>query len=804
MTPYRVVRDTIDSTDRGIEGHIAREALTDASNRRILRPGIPVSAGVASKVRRLDPPRELQVLRHASSDVVYLTAEQEGRVAIGQATTLLNDAGEFLENTVETRLGEQVTLAAPDEVDYLDVAPQQVFSPSALCVPFLQHNDSNRALMGANMQRQAVPLLRPEAPIVATGMEEVVAQNSGCSVLARSPGTVVMATSTEVHLQAASGLETYEVSTQGRSSADSMVRQRVAVEVGDVVQEGDVLADGYAIEAGELALGQNVLVAYVCYQGSNYEDSIVVSERLMRDDKFTSTSVKVKQMEARISTDSVGERVTPDIHEYLDWAAAEGAQHEIAHLDPRGVASDGSVIEPGGILVGFVVRRDEIIEAAEMLRAKELGIVPGWRDACMKAKISAPARVIRTEMIVRTGDTRRAHKFASREVVTEETETNEGAWEARQRVVDRPTTQTLAAGIQTRIRVWIAQTRRLQVGDKMSGRHGNKGLVSLVLPQEEMPYLADGTPVDVLLTPLGVPSRMNMGQLMEAHLGLGAQRAGVAVRTPAFDSASYDDIQDTLGEAWFIEQAKAVRAEAGQGPDMERVRAWMEERGMDYDGVFATGKPGTAARECLREWLRDRGQKVDELAEDDLSKLGRHFEIELNDPPPTTGKAILYDGRTGEPFERPVTVGYKYMLKLAHMVADKLHARSTGGYSSITRQPMGGKAAGGGQRLGEMEVWALEGHSAAYTLQEMLTLKSDDRRAGTALHSLIRRGSSDGVHLGDTVPESFSALLQELGALGLRVESGHLSDQGDIWSDPQEAGMPGMLPAPVAGDEAAG
>ena len=783
LSPYHPVLKTIASTSNRLAGHTLLEDVEDQQGRMVLRGGGAVHIGRAGRINRL-PARELLVAPYVSSEVEYLPAEMEEGLLIGQAPVPTSDVGEIVGAQVEAREADRVVAVAPSELDYVDVAPQQVFSPSAMLIPFMEHNDANRALMGANMQRQAVPLLRPEAPIVATGMEADVGQFSGRSVVCDVEGVVVSATAERVVVWPTTGRRrerrkhVFRVRPFGRSSSDTCVAQRVTVRKGDRVSRGDVLADGYAIDGGELALGQNVLVAYMCDEGNNYEDSIVVSERLLQSDKFASTTVKVYEVDAEDSADGRGKQIiTRDLAGYLSWAAEEGAGREYSHLDARGVACAGATVGPGDIVVGRVAARDEEPDAADRLLSSASTVQPGWRDRCLKAKLSAPARVVRSDVFVRK-EGPDGSCVVSVEVVDGEP-------------VERETGEHLPPSVHTRARVWLAQKRPLRVGDKMAGRHGNKGLVSRIRSEAEMPYLPDGTPVEVLLTPLGVPSRMNMGQLMETHLGYAAHRAGVAVESPSFDSATYEEIQDALGEAWLIEQAGAEPLQPGDSPDLEALREWMVERHMDYVGVFEERTPGAATRACLSEWLKSRGVvDVDSLSAAELAAAGRRREIDHHDPPPTSGKSVLYDGLTGERFERPVTVGYKYMLKLNHMAEDKLHTRSTGGYSAITQQPMGGKAAGGGQRFGEMEVWALEGYSAAHTLREMLTLKSDDRDAAELLHRLIRSSSTDGLTGDDSVPRSFDAMVHELGALGLSMELLVPSGDGGRWEDPLLAAIP--------------
>ena len=784
LTPYRRVLETISSNSPDLAGHTLLDDVVEGHGRKVLRAGRPVHRKTAGLINRL-PQRDLAALPYVSSEISYLTAQMEDEVLIAEAATPTNEAGELVDSEVQARVGNRVVTARPSEIDYLDVAPQQVFSPSAMLIPFMEHNDANRALMGANMQRQAVPLLRPQAPIVATGMESAIGRFSERSVICDIDGVVVSAVADRVEVWPTTGRRRdrrkriYPVSPFGRSSSNTCIAQRVRVRKGDRVARGDVLADGYAIDGGELALGQNVLVAYMCDEGNNYEDSIVVSEKLLRSDTFASTSVKVYEVDAEDMPDGHGRQIiTRNLAEYLHWAAEDRADREYSHLDARGVAHVGATIGPGDILVGRVTTQDEAPEPTERLASATSDVQPGWRDRCQKAKLSAPARVVRSEVIVRRVDDDGNTRICRVEVAGED-------------LIETAADEYLPHSVHTRARIWLAQKRPLRVGDKLAGRHGNKGLVSRVRPESDMPYLPDGTPIEVLLTPLGVPSRMNMGQLMETHLGLASHRVGGLAETPAFDSATYAQIQDALAEAWIVEQAGAAPHTAGAGPDLAAVRMWMTGRSPDYNEVFVERSPGAATRVCLTEWLKLRGVKAShQLTSDEQAQAARRLEVRDNDPPPTSGKSVLYDGRTGERFERPVTVGYKYMLKLNHMAEDKLHTRSTGGYSAITQQPMGGKAAGGGQRFGEMEVWGLEGYSAAHTLREMLTLKSDDRDAAEVLHQIIREQSTDSLVGDRTVPRSFNAMVHELGALGLSMELKVPSGDGGQWEDPLLASLP--------------
>jgi len=528
-------------------------------------------------------------------------------------------------------------------MDYMDVSPRQTVSVATALIPFLEHDDVNRALMGANMQRQAVPLLRPQAPICGTGIERQVAIDSGQVVVSEVDGEVMSASARQIEVMDDEGsLHAYRLRKYVRSNAGTCINQRPIVRKGERVTAGQVIADGSSTENGELALGQNILVAFMSWEGGNYEDAILISERIVREDLFTSIHIEKYEIDAR-DTKLGPEEITRDIPN----VGEEG----LRNLDERGIIYVGAEVGPQDILVGKITPKGETELTAE--------------EKLLRAIFGEKAREVK--------DTSLRVPHGERGKVVEV------------KVFSREAGDELPPGVNQLVRVSIAQKRKIGAGDKMAGRHGNKGVISRVLPIEDMPFLPDGTPVDIILNPLGVPHRMNIGQIMETHLGWAADALGIKIATPVFDGATEENIEEMLGRAGL----------------------------------------------------------------------------------PETGKVQLFDGRTGEPFDQPITVGYTYMLKLAHLVEDKVHARSTGPYSLITQQPLGGKAQFGGQRFGEMEVWALEAYGAANILQEILTVKSDDVVGRVKTYEAIVKGENI---MEPGVPESFKVLVKELQSLGINVE----------------------------------
>lgn len=577
-----------------------------------------------------------------TDEIVYLTADEEDQYVIAQGNEPLDEEGRFKDERVMARVKDEIYEVDRSQVDFMDVSPKQLVSVAAALIPFLENDDANRALMGANMQRQGVPLIRTEAPIVGTGMEYKAARDSGVVVLAEQDGVVKKVSATEIIIRGKDNKDyTYKLLKFTRSNQGTCINQKPIVDVGDEVKKGEVIADGPSTDMGELALGKNVLVGFMTWEGYNFEDAILISERLVKDDVYTSIHIEEYEIEAR-DTKLGPEEITRDIPNVGEDALKD--------LDERGIIRIGAEVRAGDILVGKVTPKGETELTAE--------------ERLLRAIFGEKAREVRdTSLRVPHG---------------------EGGIVVDVKVFTRENGDELAPGVNEMVRVFVAQKRKISVGDKMAGRHGNKGVISRILPEEDMPFLPDGTPLDIVLNPLGVPSRMNIGQILETHLGYAAKALGWHVATPVFDGATEEDIMDTLEKAGY----------------------------------------------------------------------------------PRHGKTILYDGRTGEPFENPVTVGYMYLLKLVHLVDDKIHARSTGPYSLVTQQPLGGKAQFGGQRFGEMEVWALEAYGAAHTLQEMLTVKSDDVVGRVKTYEAIVKGENIPE---PGIPESFKVLIKELQSLALDV-----------------------------------
>ena len=612
---------------------------------------------IESPYRRVDPETGEVTMK-----IDYLTADEQDNYIVAQANAKLDENNKFVDAEVIARFREDNIIVSRDKIDYMDVSPKQVVSAATACIPFLENDDSNRALMGANMQRQAVPLMKPEAPIVGTGMEYVNGKDSGAAVISRGEGVVERVEAKEIvirHISEVEGKEVqgdvvhYKLQKYKRSNQGTCYNQRPIVSEGDRVTKGEVLADGPSMEDGELALGRNVLVGFMTWEGYNYEDAIIMSERLVKDDVYTSIHIEEFESEAR-DTKLGPEEITRDIPNVGEDA--------LKNLDEYGIIRVGAEVTDGDILVGKVTPKGVTELSAE--------------ERLLHAIFGEKAREVRdTSLRVPHGG---------------------GGIVLDVKIFNREDGDELPPGVNQLVRAYIVQKRKIHEGDKMAGRHGNKGVISKILPEEDMPFLPDGTPIDIMLNPLGVPSRMNIGQVFELHLGMAARQLGIHVASPVFDGATEEDVWETL-----------------------------EEAGMPRDA-----------------------------------------------------KTILYDGRTGEAFDNRVSVGVMYMIKLAHMVDDKLHARSTGPYSLVTQQPLGGKAQFGGQRFGEMEVWALEAYGAAYTLQEILTVKSDDTVGRVKTYEAIVKG--DNVPE-PGVPESFKVLIKELQSLGMDVKM--------LSSDEQEIDM---------------
>ena len=731
-SPYRRVLKTLPSASNDLVGRTVREAVVDDSGRVVVAKGRHISKAKAAQINQLPKDTMIQVRPYVvrgDDEVVYLSADQEETYRVAQANSALDELNQFVDDRVEVREGENYIQESPETVELMDVSPMQIMSVSAALIPFLEHDDANRALMGSNMQRQAVPLLRPQAPVVGTGIESRVAQDSGQVVLAQESGVVTSVNGREIVITDSEGEKhQHHLMKFTRTNQGTCFDQRPVVRKGDLVKRGDTLADSSSTENGELALGQNILVAFMSWEGYNYEDAIILSERLVKDDMFTSIHIEKHEMEAR-ETKLGPEEITRDIPNV--------GEASLRDLDDMGIIRVGADVGPGDILVGKVTPKGETELTAEekLLRAIFGEKSRDVKDTSLRVPHGERGKVIEVK------------------------------------VLSRANRDDLPPGVNEAVRVWIAQTRKISVGDKMAGRHGNKGVVSRILPQEDMPFLEDGTPVDIILNPIGVPSRMNLGQVLETHLGWAARGLNFQARTPVFDGAHDDSIEDSLGRLWFAERAGAIDpAPSEWSPEIDypKLEKWLEERGYDGARLFDDSIKGEAREACLRLWLKDMAEVDPEgMTVDEMHQQALVIHRERRIAPPTFGKFQLYDGRSGEPFDQLVTVGSIYMLKLIHLVEDKIHARSTGPYSMITQQPLGGKAQFGGQRFGEMEVWALEAYSAAYNLQEVLTVKSDDVAGRVKTYEAIVKGEPIGQ---PGVPESFNVLLKELQSLGLAVE----------------------------------
>jgi DNA-directed RNA polymerase subunit beta len=617
-----------------------------------------------------------------TNDVVYMTADEEDNYHVAQASAQLDAEGHFVRDAVSGRFREETQEYDKTAFDYMDVSPRMVFSVATALIPFLQNDDANRALMGSNMQRQAVPLLKTEAPVVGTGMEPKTAVDSGVCVLAKEAGTVERSESNRIIIKTDAGeRQEYVLTKYERSNQSNCYNQKPIVFKGDRVEKGEVIADGASTCHGELGLGKNPLIGFMTWEGYNYEDAVLLSERLVQDDVYTSVHIEEYEVEAR-DTKLGAEEITRDVAGVGDDA--------LKNLDENGIIRIGAEVRAGDILVGKVTPKGETELTAEerLLRAIFGEKAREVRDTSLKVPHGAYGIVVDAKVFTReNGD-------------------------------------ELSPGVNKAVRIYIAQKRKISVGDKMAGRHGNKGVVSRVLPVEDMPFLPNGRPLDIVLNPLGVPSRMNIGQVLEIHLSLAAKALGLNIETPVFDGAKEDDIGDALEMA------------------NDYVNWSWDEFEQKYKDVLN--------EEVLNYLYENR----------DYRELWKGVPIARD------GKVQLRDGRTGEPFEGRTTIGHMHYLKLHHLVDDKIHARSTGPYSLVTQQPLGGKAQFGGQRFGEMEVWALEAYGAAYTLQEILTVKSDDVVGRVKTYEAIIKGENIPE---PGIPESFKVLLKELQALALDV-----------------------------------
>jgi len=765
------------------------------------------------------PYREVENGR-VTDRIRYLSALEEEDHVIAQANAPIDGRGNFTLDLVSARKGGEFVMARPEEINFMDVSPNQLVSVAASLIPFLENDDANRALMGSNMQRQAVPLLRTEAPLVGTGMEKTVARDSGVTVVARRDGLVESVDSTRIVIKADktsgprdTGVDIHNLVKYQRSNQNTCINQRPIVLVGDQVKAGEVIADGPSTEMGELALGRNVVVALMPWGGYNFEDSILISERVVKEDIYT--SIHIEEFECVSRDTKLGpEEITRDIPNVGDEALMD--------LDESGIIRIGAEVKPGDILVGKITPKGETQlspeekllraifgEKAGEVRDTSLRVPPGVEGTVINVRIFSRkglgkderSKIIEDEEVIRlrkdqhdeirilqdgalrrlkrllvgrrlagriSDDNRKVLLNKGQELTEEDLDQlpmsywgeirvdNESVENELSRIIDSTTGQVnqikrafedkieklkggdeLPPGVIKMVKVFVAIKRKLQVGDKMAGRHGNKGVISRILPEEDMPYLEDGTPVDVVLNPLGVPSRMNVGQILEAHLGWAARSLGQQI--------------DEL-----------LRTQNGDGDTLRRrLKDFLNTREANELIEGAKDPEILKLADKYREGVHIASPVFDGAAEEEIFNLLRKAGL------PATGQVTLYDGRTGEPFDGKVTVGVMYIMKLHHLVDDKIHARSTGPYSLVTQQPLGGKAQFGGQRLGEMEVWALEAYGAAYTLQEMLTVKSDDVVGRTRMYEAIVKGDN---LLEPGLPESFNVMVKELQSLGLDVD----------------------------------
>ena len=789
-TPYRLVRKSLPIDDPSLEGRTVREDVTDKNGKTLVEEETVLTAKLIDKLRSAGI-TEVPVRAFVSGEIRYLSADEEDRFMVAQANARLDSKNQFVDERVSSRFHQKFLDSQRDRIDYMDVAPRQIVGISAALIPFLEHDDANRALMGSNMQRQAVPLLQPDVPIVSTGMEDQAAYDSGQVMIAEAPGEVISVQGDRVVVREdETGQErAYRLRKYTRSNQSTCIDQRPVVNKGQRVRKGDVIADSSSTVKGNLALGHDVLCAFISWEGGNYEDALLISERLLRDDRFTSIHIEKHEVEAR-DTKLGPEEITYDIPNVGEEALKD--------LDETGIVRIGAEVGPNDILVGKITPKGE----------KELSP----EEKLLRAIFGEKAREVK--------DTSLRLPHGERGKVVDV------------KIFNREEHRDLPAGVEQMVRVSVAQRRKLTQGDKMAGRHGNKGVISKVVPIEDMPYLEDGTPIDIILNPTGVPGRMNIGQVLETHLGWAADRLGFRAVTPVFDGAEESEIEAELGRAWMIDHAwKEITERAWEWirpmnydpetlEDDDEVRrlyidAWLGNN-PEYDSERLALEQVYARRAVLREWLREKGFDPDRVLQFELNEnsledrdaidnyavdvslrvwaeavsgestpadlegeaLRRYADriaLRTGKPVPIYGKQILYDGKTSLPFDRPVTVGVIHMLKLAHLVEDKVHARSTGPYSLVTQQPLGGKAQFGGQRFGEMEVWALEAYGAAYTLQEMLTVKSDDVQGRVKTYESIVKG--DQIEE-PGVPASFRVLVKELQSLGLAVEA--ITESGDV------------------------
>ncbi len=796
-TPYRKVISSLEVADPDTIGRRAGDDIESAKGNVIVDEGTVLDKKIVTKLKR-HKIKEVPVTPFATHEIEYLSADNEDRFIIAQANAVLDERDQFVSNRVSARHEQGFRSVAPGRIDYMDIAPRQIVGISAALIPFLSHDAANRALMGSNMQRQAVPLIAPDVSVVSTGMERQAASDSGQVLVSDIEAEVISVQGHRVIVRKTDGEEeTFLLRKYERSNQSTCIDQRPLVRKGDMIKPGDVIADSSSTYDGQLALGHDVLTCFLSWDGGNYEDALLVSEDMLRGDKFTSIHIEKHEIEAR-DTKLGPEEITYDIPNVGEEALKD--------LDEHGIVRIGAEVGPNDILVGKITPKGE----------KELSP----EEKLLRAIFGEQAREVKDSSL------RLPHGDRGKVIDV--------------RVFTREEHPDLPAGVEKMVRVSVAQRRKLTVGDKMAGRHGNKGVISKIVTVEDMPYVEGGVPVEIILNPLGVPSRMNIGQILELHLGWAADRLGFQAITPVFDGVKEHEIQAELGRAWMIDWAwKLTTARAwesqerlaliaGIEPDefdddmhvvcayivdslgdssrydveaiiMERDEIYvrrvaaaevLREYGHDPDEIMVYDNSELSAEQrdqrdlsaldvSIRLWIRDNAPEEielrDELSTKELFAIADRIMFETGVPVPHYGKMTLYDGRTGEPFDRPVAVGYVHMLKLAHLVEDKAHARSTGPYSLVTQQPLGGKAQFGGQRFGEMEVWALEAYGAAHILQEMLTVKSDDVQGRVKTYESIVKGEAIEE---PGIPTSFRVLVKELQSLGLSVEA--ITSTGDV------------------------
>jgi DNA-directed RNA polymerase subunit beta len=786
-TPYRKVIVEMDYDDPELVDQILRKDIVNPRSKKVMaEEGTAVTASLAKRFKNLD--RKIPIEPFVSDETTYLSADVEDGFVIAQANAPLDENMKYVRRRVSCRHHGDFLFATPDQIDFMDVAPRQIVGVSASLIPFLEHDDANRALMGSNMQTQAVPLIQPEVPTVSTGMEKQAAVDSGQVIVAEKDGEVESVTGAAITIRSGREEHVYRLRKYDRSNQSTCIDQRPAVIKGQRVHAGDVIADSSSTEYGELALGQNVLCAFLSWEGGDFEDAILISERLVQNELFTSVHIEKHEVEAR-DTKLGPEEITYDIPNVGEEALRD--------LNEDGIIRIGAEVGPNDILVGKITPKGE----------KEL--TP--EEKLLRAIFGEKAREVK--------DTSLRMPHGERGKVVDV------------KVFTREEHRDLPAGVEKMVRVSVAQKRKAKEGDKMAGRHGNKGVISKVVPVEDMPFLDDGTPVDLILNPLGVPGRMNIGQILEAHLGWAAKRMGFRAVTPAFDGANETEIEAELSRAWLMDRAwEEIVAQAwdwakAEGyyeedvfEDDEEVRKiyleqwlvdkgydpellatssiysrrstlieWLRLKGFDPEKLIYFEDADLEEDErdpmdkdvidvCLRLWIESKGEKIRSNATPEtVLDVAQNLMKETGHPLPILGKQTLHDGKSGVAYDNPVTVGVVLMMKLHHLVEDKVHARSTGPYSLVTQQPLGGKAQFGGQRFGEMEVWALEAYGAAHTLQEMLTVKSDDVQGRVKTYEAIVKGESVEE---PGVPASFRVLVKELQSLGLSVEA--VSDEGDV------------------------